>query len=250
MMFRPPWFSPFAFLVAFLLSACAVAAQTVASELWGDDGAAWSSESRLPDFSFAGYRRGEVALPEHAVTHNVKDFGVIGDGVADDTEAFRRAVATVKQGVILIPEGRYVISDIIEITKPNLVLRGASRHTTTLYFPRTLTDVRPNWGATTTGQRTSNYSWSGGFMWAKGDLGSAKLTAIAAPAVRGERAVTVADASGLAVGQDVDLRQQDDAMDSLARHLYTEEPGDIRNLKSRTRASLVARIVSIEGRGR
>jgi polygalacturonase len=47
-----------------------------------------------------------------------------GDGVSDDTAAFVAAIASVDSGAILIPAGRYVISQQITISKSNIVLRG------------------------------------------------------------------------------------------------------------------------------
>lgn len=55
------------------------------SRLWGKAGEAWTPQSRLPDFSFAGYRRGEKQIPRRAVDVSVKDFGAKGDGQTDDT---------------------------------------------------------------------------------------------------------------------------------------------------------------------
>lgn len=216
------------------------------SGLWGREGEAWSPRSRLPDFSFAGYRRGEEPIPSPAVTHNIRDFGARGDGAADDTAAFRRAIAEVPRGVILIPAGRYVITGIIEITRPGLVLRGEGRDRTVLYFPRTLTDVRPDWGATTTGRRTSNYSWSGGFLWVRGSLGLQKITEVTAPAARGDTTLQVADTAALRVGQAIALRQKDTPANTLAAHLYSDEPGDASNLRGRTVTSLPARIVALD----
>ena len=57
------------------------------SELWGEHGEKWSPQSRLPDFSFAGYHCGEKPLPNVAPGMSVKEFGAKGDGVADDTQA-------------------------------------------------------------------------------------------------------------------------------------------------------------------
>lgn len=227
--------------------ATAVEPTTATSQLWGVDGERWSPTSRLPDFSFAGYHRGEKPLPDVKVTHSVKDFGAAGDGTTDDTEAFKRAIAAAASGAILIPNGRYVITDILEIRKPNIVLRGESRDGAVLYFPKTLTDVRPNWGATTTGQRTSNYSWSGGFVWVRGSRRSEKIADVIEPVPRGEKSLTLGAAHRLAVGQEVELRQRDTADQSLARHVYSEQPGDIANLRDSARTSLVARVVRVDG---
>lgn len=217
------------------------------SQLWGRNGELWTPESRLPDFSFAGYQRGEKPIPSPAVTHNIRDFGAKGDGIADDSAAFKKAVTSVQRGVILIPAGRYIITDIIEITKPGVILRGEDRDRTVLYFPKPLNDIRPNWGATTTGDRTSNYSWSGGFIWVKGSLGLAKLADIVAPAPRGARQLALSTTAGIKPGDTIAIRQKDTAENSLARHLYSEEQADMKNLKGSTTTSLPARVAAVNG---
>lgn len=110
----------------------------VHSALWGKAGELWSASGRLPDFSFAGYHSGEAPLPNPPVKANVRDFGAKGDGVADDTEAFVRALAAVSNGAVLVPAGRYKITDILYIRKPNVVLRGEGTDKTTLVFPYSL----------------------------------------------------------------------------------------------------------------
>lgn len=218
------------------------------SALWGPGGEGWSPESRLPDFSFAGYRRGEAAIPSPPATHNIRDFGAVGDGEHDDSDAFLRAVVEVDEGVVLIPKGRYRITKIITIDRPNIVFRGEDRDSAVLFFPTPLNDIKPNWGATTSGRPTSNYSWSGGFFWLRGSLQSSVLTDVAEPATRGARTIVVSDPSNLAVGQEIEIRLQDGAEDSLAIHLYSGDPRTgISELKGRTRASLVARITAIDG---
>ena len=87
------------------------------SELWGKDGDKWQPGGRLPDFSYAGYHRGEAAIPDVPVTANLKSFGALGDGQHDDTEAFRRAVKEAPAGAIEIPPGRYLVTDIVEIAR-------------------------------------------------------------------------------------------------------------------------------------
>jgi hypothetical protein len=227
---------------------CGVAVAQPYSALWGKAGEHWTPESRLPDFSFAGYRRGEEPLPSPTVTHNVQDFGATPDDDADDSDAFVRALAETDAGVIFIPAGRYIITKMLVIDKPDLVLRGAGSDKTTLFFPTPLNDIKPNWGATTSGQRTSNYSWSGGFIGIRGDLQSKRLAGIAAPAKRGAMTVTVDDASAFSVGQEIEILQKDIDDNSLANHLYSGDPRiGLEKLRGRVRTSMVTRVTAIVG---
>ncbi len=63
--YRETWHpsSSFAWVMSFVAAAVIVSngadARAQTSQLWGKSGEKWSSESRLPDFSFEGYRRGE-----------------------------------------------------------------------------------------------------------------------------------------------------------------------------------------------
>lgn len=218
------------------------------STLWGRNGELWLEAGRLPDFSFAGYRNGERAIPDHPVTADVTAFGARGDDEDDDTPAFQRAIEATEHGAILVPPGRYIISDVLRITRPGVVLRGSGEGESTLYFPKPLNEIEPNWGATTTNRRTSNYSWSGGFVRLQGDFRSRTLAQITEPALRGDRIVTVSDAAGLRVGQTVEIRATDTAANTLARHLYSDDAGDISNMGGKTFLSLVTRIAGIEGR--
>ena len=72
------------------------------SELWGENGELWTPHSRLPDFSHAGYHEGDDPLPQPAVVCSVRDFGAVGDGAHDDTEALRDAIAACQRGAIHI----------------------------------------------------------------------------------------------------------------------------------------------------
>ncbi|MEO6786886.1 MAG: glycosyl hydrolase family 28-related protein, partial [Chthoniobacteraceae bacterium] len=234
-------------LLAALLFATTSFAGEQTSQLWGARGERWSPRSRLPDFLFAGYERGEKALPQVPRGVSVKDFGAKGDGVGDDTAAFRKALAAVKSGAIEIPEGRYRITGLLEITRPDVVIRGAGPERTVLVCPTPLNEIKPDWGATTTGLRTSNYSWSGGFITIRGSFGSKKLTDIAGTAQRGENAVSVASADGLRVGQEVEVYESDTPDNTLAVQLYSGDSGPVQNLKGRARVSLVCRITALEG---
>ena len=219
----------------------------VHSQLWGASGEAWSPHSRLPDFSHAGYHRGEQPLPTVPRGVSVQDFGAQGDGVTDDTKAFLAAIEKVERGAIEVPPGRYRISSLLEITRPGVVLRGAGPDSSVLVCPTPLNDIKPNWGATTSGQRTSNYSWSGGFLVVRGTFGSQVLADVSHIASRGENTVTVVSPVKLRVGQEVEVYQSDLPDNSLAIHLYSGDAGPVQNLKGRARTSLIARITGIEG---
>lgn len=230
-------------LIALAITSVSAVAET--SDLWGHSGERWQPEGRLPYFSFAGFAHGEKPLPQAPVRGNVRDFGAVGDGRRDDTEAFRKAIAAVNDGALLVPAGRYVISDFLEIRKSHFVLRGEGADKSVLFFPRTLTDVRPNLGATTSGRPTSNYSWSGGFIMVKGDFRASELARVTQPARRGDRALSVSAPEKLRIGQWIEVRVSDLPDNSLAAHLYAGQPGPMDKLLGRTRASLTAQITAL-----
>ena len=145
-----------------------VAEEVTYSKLWGRSGELWSPTSRLPDFSYAGYSRGEHPLRELKADVSVKQFGAIGDGETDDTNAFKKAIEQSPGKTILVPAGRYRITDFLYIKHSGTSLLGESPVKSILFFPTPLHTIKPNMGATTTGQPTSNYSWSGGFVYVTG----------------------------------------------------------------------------------
>ena len=62
-----------AFLSGLTSEVSAIGAET--SRLWGLTGERWEADGRLPDYSYAGYHRGERPLPERRADVSVKDFG-------------------------------------------------------------------------------------------------------------------------------------------------------------------------------
>jgi hypothetical protein len=61
------------------------------------------------------------ALPEVSTWYNIKNTGVEGDGITDDTKAIQKAIE--EHDVIYVPEGSYRISEPIKL-KPNTILIG------------------------------------------------------------------------------------------------------------------------------
>ena len=208
-------------------------APTTTSQLWGEHGEEWSTYSRLPDFSFAGYHFGEDPLPQSPATCSVKDFGARGDGVHDDTQAFIDAIAATDAGVIEIPEGRYLITNIIWIRKPNIVLRGAGPDKTILYCPLPLETVKPHSSKTGSGEIVSEYSWSGGFLWINGRYAEKNLSPITSEKKRGDHEITVESTSGLSIGDIVCIKVVEDAQGTLMSYLHDGDPGNVAKIKQR-----------------
>ncbi|MFM7182541.1 MAG: glycosyl hydrolase family 28-related protein [Verrucomicrobiales bacterium] len=235
------------YLLLTLTLPVAVAADV--SELWGKDGENWDPAGRLPGVSFAGYACGEELIPSPPVAVDVRAFGAKGDGTTDDSAAFLEAIAKTQQGVIFVPPGRYKITRILEITRSGVVLRGAGTAKTALYCPVPLHHIKPDMGETTEGRPTSNYSWSGGMVWFKGNDNGKRVGRVAAPAKRGDSVLRLDRApEKLQPGEWVELRQTDDEKKSLLHHVYSEDPGDISRIPaSRHRNSFVARVKSTEG---
>jgi hypothetical protein len=196
-----------------LLNAAVCAAET--SQLWGPKGEAWKPDSRLPDFSFSGYHCGEAPIPKVPVVANVKDFGAIGDGKADDTEAFKKAVDKAKSGAIFIPEGRYVLTSPIDIKKSNIVLRGAGPDKTVLVIPKSLQQIAPK---DVTDGFKSPYSFGGGFIQISGYGRGKKIGEVTEAAKRGDKRLKLASVPGVKTG--AWIRVLMDNSKSLAQHLH------------------------------
>ncbi|HEY0947835.1 MAG TPA: glycosyl hydrolase family 28-related protein [Opitutaceae bacterium] len=217
------------------------------SQLWGEHGERWTVDGRLPDFSRAGYHRGERPIPEIPQAANVKDFGAVGDGVVDDTKAIQAAIAATERGAIYLPPGRYKITDFIRIEKSNIVLRGAGPERSVLSFPQGLNEVRPLASRTSDGLATTSYSFDGGFVTLQGNYQAKRLTKITATARRGADEVEVDGVNGIAVGQEVLVVVQETPDQSLKTFLYSGDPGDIRRGK-RFDTKMVMRVTAVHGR--
>jgi hypothetical protein len=159
---------------------------------------------------------GEVPIPDPPVVAEVSDYGAVGDGVADDTEAFERALAEAGEGAIFVPPGRYRVTRPLEIRRSNRVLRGAGRDETVLFFPRPLFEVLGRgrhggpWG----------WSWGGAFLRVIGEFEEGpELARVTAPARRGQHRVRVSSTEHISAGQWVRVVQTE-SDGSLSDHLH------------------------------
>lgn len=215
------------------------------SELWGKNGEQWHSKSRLPDFSRAGYHNGELEIPEVVVRANVKDFGAVGDGVADDTRAFKEAIAATDEGAIEIPPGRYVLAEPLHIKKRGIVLRGAGPDHTILVIPKSLQQLLPADQFTALGVPKLKYSFGGAFIEVRGNDGLEKVGDITAPSQRGDQVLVCENAGEVRPGSWIQLRQM--LNEEMGLHMHAGlDAGD--DTLARPRAvEWVARVVQVDG---
>jgi hypothetical protein len=227
-----------------VLLAVAGPAAAAPSALWGTNGETWKPDSRLPDFSFAGYHSGERPIPRIRPVADVRRHGARGDGKTDDTKAFQEAVRKAKEGAILIPAGRYVLTDVIEIRKPGIVLRGAGPDKTILVVTKSLEQV---YGAKSVDSVKSRYSFGGGFIAVTGGDRGRKLADVTAPAKRGDRRLTLSKASGIKRGDLVRLTQGNHR--ALGRHIHADrqDPGKATFSEKKRFTDWVARVTAVGG---
>jgi len=73
-------------------------------------------------------------VPNVATVTDVMQHGAKGDGITDDTQAFRRAIASVKgEGAVLVPRGTYLLRGNLAL-KSGIVLRGEGAQRSHLVF--------------------------------------------------------------------------------------------------------------------
>jgi hypothetical protein len=86
-----------------------------------------NADNRLPDFSYAGYRGGGVAIPDVPVVETVEPAS------GDDRARIQAAIDKVAQkplndkglrGAVLLKKGQYQVSDTLHIKASGVVLRG------------------------------------------------------------------------------------------------------------------------------
>jgi len=78
------------------------------------------------NFSYLNERKNDLAI-------NVKDYGAIGDGIADDTAAIQAALnagSLAQGGIVFFPEGTYQISNELTNNSANIMLCGTGLSST------------------------------------------------------------------------------------------------------------------------
>jgi hypothetical protein len=214
------------------------------SELWGATGEKWNDDSRLPGFSFAGYRCGEKPIPTVPVVTDVKKHGAQGDGKADDTKAFLAAIKAAKEGAVFVPEGRYVLTDTVDINKRGVVLRGAGPDKTVLVVPKPLAEIHP---AENVDSVKSRYSFTGGFVTLSGSAKGKKIGEVTAPAKRGDRQLALSTTKGIAPGTFIRLTMNNEK--SLGRHIHADlaDAGKATGDERKNFVDWAARVAAVNG---
>ncbi len=224
------------------------------SSLWGVTGEKWNPEHRLPDFSYAGYHAGEAKVPGPTAKWDLKrDFHATGDGRTDDSEALLKAIQSIKSGVLFIPKGTYVIAKRIDISRGNLILRGAGPNETILFFPNSLTDL---FGNTMKGAEQSQWSFRPGLINFTGKdpiTAETRLATVTSDAKRGDRILQLSAPISVKKGEWIRLVESDPpkespAAGSLIHYLYGDllPPGpDLIGTRSVVR--FLSRVKSVSG---
>ncbi len=215
------------------------------SKLWGVNGEEWTPASRLPDFSFAGYRCGGTPVPDIPVATDATKHGAKGDGSADDTEAIQAAIDATPRGAVLLPAGRYVVTRELTIRTGGVVLRGEGPGRTVLVCPKSLAEVH---GAAVVDATKSKWAFSGGFVTMRGSSHGSRAADVAEPAKRGDTAIVLSDAAAFKPGDFIRLTMNNAA--SLGRHLHGDrfDAGEATFKEKKMFMDWVARVVAVDGR--
>jgi len=144
--------------LAFLFSAFLVVGQANAwtSNLYPDD---WrlgfehrDSQGRfLHDFSYAGYHRGEIPIPENPSSNIINvtraPYNADRSGQQDATSAIQAAIDAAGNaggGIVFLPSGTYrIASPPLRMSRDNVVIRGAGQAQTRLFFDELNTRLTP-----------------------------------------------------------------------------------------------------------
>lgn len=229
------------FALAVTTSSLSPAVGQTGDDLWLQYANSPNTHPNIPNNSYAGYRRGEVPLPSPPIVNSVRDFGAQGDGVADDTAAFKAAIADAALkggGTVFIPLGTYRITKVLHLKHSGVVLRGESRAGTVLDFQKSLTNILGKLSYVAengSGEILSKWTWYGGLIWVSPgdtfDAGGklidtrqswkygARLASVTQPAARGDFRVQVDAPTKLSPGMPLLMTWRNTANFSLLKHI-------------------------------
>ncbi len=166
-----------------------------------------TGEYILPDFSYAGYKCGEVAVPALETlgytTFDVTTYGAVANDGKSDRAAFEATIAAVAKnggGIIYFPEGVFDIhaegdpDETIAINTSNTVIKGAGRDKSTILIsaPNHPKDPNKLWTSPT----TIVFSARGA---------ERKITDITGDSPRGSFTIEVASSEGLKAGDWINI---------------------------------------------
>lgn len=196
----------------------------------------------VPNFSYAGYERGDKAIPNLAAfadyrVFDITDFGAIANDKVSDKPAFFAAAKAINEyqsqgggGAILsVPEGTFIVNadsdmadidpsnkrdlttkQVIQIYGSNIVFKGAGQGKTTLLMETNLLPVNPR------------QKWSTPYLFklGGGDYKGGFATSIKQSVVgNSSYEISVADASGFKAGDFVELTGLITNPDTIAAEL-------------------------------
>ncbi len=163
----------------------------------------FDSDKLIQDFSYAGYRRGEVTVPDVAgpVFDVVSGYGADPTGNVDSTTAIQNAIdaaETAGGGVVFLPPGTFLVApptgenSALKVSTSNIVLRGAGKGQT--FLLNTSYEMRSKRVIEVSGPSPFWYWGSGSFYSITEDLLSPTLS------------IPVADTSPFTVGDWILIR--------------------------------------------
>lgn len=189
----------------------------------------------LLDFSYAGYKRGEVAPPDvfglGYTEYNVKNYGAKGDGITSDRAALQQIIDKIGNGkananaIIYFPKGEYVLhtadddvagkSQSISLNMGNVILKGEGRDKTFLKMadPNQLEDPSKPWTAPVMISIKHN-----------GGVGLTTISKVTNDANKGAFAVTVEDGSNIKAGNWVCLKLINKTAEAIKDELLGKNP--------------------------
>lgn len=219
------------------------------SQVWKDY-IGKTTDNVLLDFSFAGYKHGEVAPPDVNTlgykVYNIMSYGAVPDDDKSDRDAFIKLLEAMgatrgkdadairyqmnsAKAIIYFPEGEFILQGMgennmpLRLTMNDLVIKGAGRDKTIIKMDAENEPERPD------------EMWSAPVMLElKHNSGLTDLTEVTADAAKNTFSVEVASTTGIKAGNWVCLSLVNNEPDLIAQELAPHAAtSDMTNLKDK-----------------